>query len=91
MIFGAHVATTARIQPPTSHSSGTCSGGRWTRALPHVRRLPDRDGAAGGAGHPVFRVEEAQWGSITKIRLPGGGAVGLFDLKQPTALTQVTP
>ena len=32
------------------------------------------------------RVEEARWGSITKMRLPGGGEVGLYQPKHPTAL-----
>lgn len=31
-------------------------------------------------------VEEARWGSVTKIRLPGGGEVGLYQPKHPTAL-----
>jgi len=31
-------------------------------------------------------VEEARWGSITKMRLPGGGKVGLYQPKHPTAL-----
>jgi catechol 2,3-dioxygenase-like lactoylglutathione lyase family enzyme len=31
-------------------------------------------------------VQEARWGSITKIQLPGGGAVGLYQPKHPTAL-----
>ncbi len=31
-------------------------------------------------------VEEARWGSITKMRLPGGGEVGLYQPKHPTAL-----
>jgi catechol 2,3-dioxygenase-like lactoylglutathione lyase family enzyme len=31
-------------------------------------------------------VEEARWGSLTKIRLPGGGEVGLYQPKHPTAL-----
>ena len=30
-------------------------------------------------------VEEARWGSITKMRLPGGGQVGLYQPKHPTA------
>jgi hypothetical protein len=30
--------------------------------------------------------QEARWGSITKIRLPGGGDVGLYQPKHPTAL-----
>src|SRR5208282_5646028 len=31
-------------------------------------------------------VGEARWGSITKIRLPGGGEVGLYQPRHPTAL-----
>ena len=31
-------------------------------------------------------VQEARWGSISKIRLPGGGEVGLYQPKHPTAL-----
>lgn len=31
-------------------------------------------------------VQEARWGSITKMRLPGGGKVGLYQPKHPTAL-----
>jgi catechol 2,3-dioxygenase-like lactoylglutathione lyase family enzyme len=31
-------------------------------------------------------VEEARWGSITRIQLPGGGKVGLYEPKHPTAL-----
>ena len=31
-------------------------------------------------------VQEARWGSTTKMRLPGGGEVGLYQPKHPTAL-----
>jgi hypothetical protein len=31
-------------------------------------------------------IQEARWGSITKMRLPGGGEVGLYQPKHPTAL-----
>ena len=31
-------------------------------------------------------VVEAPWGSITRVRLPGGGEVGLYQPKHPTAL-----
>lgn len=31
-------------------------------------------------------VEEARWGSITRIQLPGGGEIGLYEPKHPTAL-----
>jgi catechol 2,3-dioxygenase-like lactoylglutathione lyase family enzyme len=31
-------------------------------------------------------IQEARWGSTTKMRLPGGGEVGLYQPKHPTAL-----
>lgn len=31
-------------------------------------------------------VQEARWGAITKIQLPGGGKVGLYQPKHPTAI-----
>ena len=31
-------------------------------------------------------VQEQRWGSITKMKLPGGGEVGLYQPKHPTAL-----
>ena len=31
-------------------------------------------------------VQEERWGSITKMRLPGGGKIGLYQPKHPTAL-----
>ncbi len=35
-------------------------------------------------------VQEARWGSITKMQLPGGGEVGLYQPKHPTALHLIT-
>ena len=37
-------------------------------------------------GVKCSKVEEARWGSITKMRLPSGGAVGLYQPKHPTAI-----
>ena len=37
-------------------------------------------------GVECSKVEEARWGSITKIWLPGGGSVGLYQPKHPTAI-----
>lgn len=31
-------------------------------------------------------VQEARWGSITKLQLPGGGEIGLYQPKHSTAL-----
>jgi catechol 2,3-dioxygenase-like lactoylglutathione lyase family enzyme len=36
-----------------------------------------------GKGAKCSEVAEARWGSITKIRLPGGGEVGLYQPKHP--------
>ncbi len=35
-------------------------------------------------------VQEARWGSITKIALPGGGSIGLYQPKHPIALTRTS-
>ena len=37
-------------------------------------------------GIKCSKVQEQRWGSITKMRLPGGGEVGLYQPKHPTAL-----
>ena len=33
-------------------------------------------------------VQEARWGSVTKIELPGGGEVGLYQPKHPVGLVR---
>lgn len=42
--------------------------------------------ALAGRGVVCSDVEEARWGSITRIALPGGGAVRLYQPKHPTAI-----
>jgi len=37
-------------------------------------------------GVTCSKVEEARWGSITKMRLPSGANVGLYQPKHPTAI-----
>jgi catechol 2,3-dioxygenase-like lactoylglutathione lyase family enzyme len=37
-------------------------------------------------GVKCSKVDEARWGSITKMKLPGGGEIGLYQPKHPTAL-----
>jgi hypothetical protein len=37
-------------------------------------------------GVKCSEVHEERWGSITKMRLPGGGEIGLYQPKHPTAL-----
>jgi hypothetical protein len=31
-------------------------------------------------------VQEVRWGSVTSITLPGGGKIGLYQPKHPTAI-----
>jgi catechol 2,3-dioxygenase-like lactoylglutathione lyase family enzyme len=42
--------------------------------------------ALGEKGVQCSEVHEERWGSITRIQLPGGGVVGLYQPKHPTAL-----
>src|SRR5215467_1400979 len=37
-------------------------------------------------GVKFSQVQEARWGIVTKIRLPGGGDIGLYQPRHPTAL-----
>ena len=36
-------------------------------------------------------VHNERWGSITRIKLPGGGHLGLYQPKHPTAIAQNVP
>ena len=42
--------------------------------------------ALGEKGVRCSDVQEARWGSIARIRLPGGSVVGIYQPKHPTAL-----
>jgi catechol 2,3-dioxygenase-like lactoylglutathione lyase family enzyme len=46
--------------------------------------------ALGEKGVQCSDVEQARWGSGTKVRLPGGGEVGLYQPKHPLALVRTT-
>jgi catechol 2,3-dioxygenase-like lactoylglutathione lyase family enzyme len=37
------------------------------------------------------QVEEARWGSVTKVSLPGGAEVGLYQPKHPSQLCRSNP
>jgi hypothetical protein len=39
-----------------------------------------------GRGVACSAIEEARWGSITKIALPSGGEIGLYQPRHPTAI-----
>jgi len=42
--------------------------------------------ALSAKGVSCSMVHDERWGSITKIQLPGGGEVGLYQPRHPTAL-----
>jgi catechol 2,3-dioxygenase-like lactoylglutathione lyase family enzyme len=44
----------------------------------------------GSKGVQCSEVQEARWGSITKILLPGGGEVGLYQPKHPSVLARTS-
>ncbi|MGO9262348.1 MAG: VOC family protein [Bryobacteraceae bacterium] len=46
--------------------------------------------ALGKKGVRCSEVHKERWGSITRIRLPGGGAVGLYQPTHPMALTRTS-
>jgi catechol 2,3-dioxygenase-like lactoylglutathione lyase family enzyme len=46
--------------------------------------------ALGEKGVICSDVQEARWGSVTRIPLPGGGQVGLYQPKHPMALVRAT-
>jgi len=37
-------------------------------------------------GVQCSQIDEQRWGSITSISMPGGGKLGLYQPKHPTAL-----
>jgi len=44
----------------------------------------------GKKGVPCSEVQQERWGSVTHIRLPGGGDVGLYQPKHPLALARTS-
>ena len=48
--------------------------------------LPAEMAALVAKGMKCSQVEEARWGSVTKLQLPGGGFVGLYQPKHPSPL-----
>jgi catechol 2,3-dioxygenase-like lactoylglutathione lyase family enzyme len=48
--------------------------------------LAEQVTALAKSGVLCSEIQDARWGSITRVRLPGGGAVGLYQPKHPTTL-----
>jgi catechol 2,3-dioxygenase-like lactoylglutathione lyase family enzyme len=46
--------------------------------------------ALGGKGIHCSEVQEARWGSITHVRLPGGSDVGLYQPKHALAFSRTS-
>jgi catechol 2,3-dioxygenase-like lactoylglutathione lyase family enzyme len=74
LIFGLPPAEVA-VHPAESHGSELYLMCRDLDA--EMQRLTAQ-------GVACSNVEEARWGAITKIRLPGGGEVGLYQPRHPT-------
>jgi catechol 2,3-dioxygenase-like lactoylglutathione lyase family enzyme len=47
--------------------------------------------ALGGKGVRCSEVQEASWGSVTKIQLPSGGEVSLYQPGHPSPLVPASP
>jgi hypothetical protein len=47
--------------------------------------------ALGAKGIRGLEVQEARWGSIAKVPLPGGGKVGLYQPRHPLAIASPGP
>jgi hypothetical protein len=47
--------------------------------------LPAEIALLASKGFACSEIQEARWGSMTKLRLPGGGEIGLYQPKHPTA------
>jgi catechol 2,3-dioxygenase-like lactoylglutathione lyase family enzyme len=78
LIFGLPPAEAA-IHP--AESSGSELYFMCDDLAAEMRTLADK-------GVQCSEVEEARWGSVTKLRLPGGGEVGLY---QPRHAAMVQP
>jgi catechol 2,3-dioxygenase-like lactoylglutathione lyase family enzyme len=48
--------------------------------------LPAEIASLASKGVHCSPVEQARWGSVTRLRLPGGGQVGLYQLSHPSPL-----
>lgn len=46
--------------------------------------------ALGTKGVQCSEVQEARWGSIARIQLPGGGALSIYQPKHPLALARAS-
>ena len=49
--------------------------------------LPAEVAALQAKGVVCSAIQEARWGSITMVRLPGGGEVGLYQPKHPSPMS----
>jgi catechol 2,3-dioxygenase-like lactoylglutathione lyase family enzyme len=78
LIFGLPPAEVA-VHPAESHG---CELYLMCRDLEAERQKLAAQGVA------CSEVEEARWGSVTKIRLPGGGELGLYQPRHPTMIDE---
>src|SRR5215472_2924959 len=50
--------------------------------------LPAAMQALAAEGVECSAVEEPRWGSVTRVRLPGGGEVGLYQPRHPSPIAR---
>jgi catechol 2,3-dioxygenase-like lactoylglutathione lyase family enzyme len=73
--------------PPAEVAVHPASDGAGSELYFMCDDLPAEMAALTAKGVALGPVEEARWGSVTKVRLPGGGEVGLYQPRHPLALT----
>jgi catechol 2,3-dioxygenase-like lactoylglutathione lyase family enzyme len=72
--------------PPAEAAVHPAEGGEGHEFYLMCDDLDGQIAAMKAKGVTFSEVQNARWGTITKISLPGGGHVGLYQPKHPTAL-----
>jgi hypothetical protein len=85
LIFGLPPAEMA-IHPPVAGAPLRPAGGPTAELYLMCDDLESEMRTLARRGVACSAVEEARWGSITKITLPSGGEVGLYQPRHPTAI-----
>lgn len=88
VVFGAHVilysndADADRVFLAEVHPAETCGAELYLM----TDDLSAEMSSLGDRGVVCSEVEEARWGSVTKVPLPGGGIIGLYQPRHPLAI-----
>jgi catechol 2,3-dioxygenase-like lactoylglutathione lyase family enzyme len=74
--------------PPAEVAVHPDNGGASHELFLMTEDLTAEIAALAAKGVRCSEVQEARWGSVTKIQLPGGGEVGLYQPRHPLAIEQ---